>query len=73
MKVLQKSSAIAAIKQNRDDLAREALKRKLTFKKQAGDLQAQLQQLANMTETLIRNSQQLMYQCRGSAKASQDL
>jgi Lecithin retinol acyltransferase/PspA/IM30 family len=51
--------AIAAIKQNREDLAREAIKRKLTFKKQAGELQEQLQQLTNMTETLIRNSQQL--------------
>jgi Lecithin retinol acyltransferase len=51
--------AIAAIKQNRDDLAREALKRKLAFKKQATDLQEQLKQLATMTETLIRNSQQL--------------
>jgi hypothetical protein len=51
--------AIAAIKQNREDLAREALKRKLSFKKQATDLQTQLQQLATMTETLIRNSQQL--------------
>jgi hypothetical protein len=51
--------AIAAINQNREDLAREAIKRKLTFKKQATDLQEQLKQLATMTETLIRNSQQL--------------
>lgn len=51
--------AIAAIKKNRDDLAREALKRKLKFKKQATDLQTELKQLATMTETLMRNSQQL--------------
>jgi hypothetical protein len=51
--------AVEALKLNREDLAREALKRKLTSRKQAGDLQEQLQQLATMTETLIRNSQNL--------------
>lgn len=45
-----------ALKRNREDLAREALQRKLNAKKQADKLQEQLQQLATMTETLLRNS-----------------
>lgn len=44
-----------ALKRNREDLAREALKRKLKSKNQANKLQEQLQQLARMTETLLRN------------------
>jgi hypothetical protein len=51
--------AIEALKQNREDLAREALKRKLASQKQARDLQEQLQELGTMTETLLRNSQNL--------------
>jgi Lecithin retinol acyltransferase/PspA/IM30 family len=46
-----------ALKQNREDLAREAIKRKLNFKRRADKLQEQLQQLATMTETLLRSSQ----------------
>ena len=49
--------AVAALKQNREDLARQALHRKLKYQKQATELEKQLQKLAIMTETLIRNSQ----------------
>jgi Lecithin retinol acyltransferase len=48
--------AIKALQQNREDLAREALKRKLKYKNQARNLQEQLQQLATTTETLLRNA-----------------
>ena len=56
--------AVEALKQKREDLAREALKRKLTSKKQARDLQEQLQQLAAMTETLLLNSKNLSFSNR---------
>jgi len=48
--------AFQALKNNRDDLAREAIKRKLESKKQAKELENQLQQLATMTENLVKNS-----------------
>ena len=44
-----------ALKQGREDLAREALKKKLFYKKRATEDQAKLEKLATMTETLIRN------------------
>ena len=44
-----------ALKQGREDLAREALKKKLFYKKRATEDQAKLDKLATMTETLIRN------------------
>jgi hypothetical protein len=44
-----------AIKQGREDLAREALRRKLAHKKRAAADKAKLDKLATMTETLIRN------------------
>ncbi|HEY9635290.1 MAG TPA: lecithin retinol acyltransferase family protein [Coleofasciculaceae cyanobacterium] len=44
-----------AVKQGREDLAREALKRKLFYKKRATEDKAKLEKLATMTETLIRN------------------
>lgn len=47
--------AMEAVKQNRDDLARQAIQRKLGYQKQATELEEKLKQLANMTETLIRN------------------
>ncbi|NEO18615.1 MULTISPECIES: lecithin retinol acyltransferase family protein [unclassified Moorena] len=47
--------AIQAIKNNREDLARAALMRKRNYEKSATDKKAQLDQLAKMTETLIRN------------------
>ena len=48
-----------AVYQNRDDLARAALGRKLTYKKRATELEEKLQELATMTETLLRNSESL--------------
>ena len=48
-----------AVNRNRDDLARAALKRKLTYKKRATELEKKLQELATMTETLICNSENL--------------
>jgi hypothetical protein len=44
-----------AVKQGREDLAREALRRKLAHKKRATADKAKLDKLATMTETLIRN------------------
>ncbi len=49
--------AVAALKQNREDLARQALYKKQKYQQQANELEAKLQNLATMTETLIRNSQ----------------
>ena len=48
-----------AIKRDRDDLARGAITKKLNYKKRAAQLKQQLNQLAQMTETLIKNSQNL--------------
>ncbi|MGF1479270.1 MAG: lecithin retinol acyltransferase family protein [Cyanophyceae cyanobacterium] len=48
-----------AVEQNRDDLARAALMRKLDHKKRAAELEKKLQELAAMTETLLRNSNNL--------------
>jgi Lecithin retinol acyltransferase/PspA/IM30 family len=44
-----------ALENDREDLAREALKRKLNYQKQAENLQIQLQKLAEMTKQLIIN------------------
>jgi hypothetical protein len=44
-----------AINNNRDDLGKEAIKRKLKFKQQAKQLESQLQQLATMTENLVKH------------------
>jgi hypothetical protein len=44
-----------ALKKNREDLAREALKRKRDYKKKAEELEDKLEHLATMTETLLRN------------------
>ena len=49
--------ALEAVKKNREDLAREALDRKLTYKQKATNLKEKLDKLADMTETLIRNNQ----------------
>lgn len=46
-----------AVKKNREDLARVALERKLNYKQRAAELKKELEQLATMTETLVRNSQ----------------
>jgi hypothetical protein len=47
--------AIQALKKNREDLARAALIRKRNYEKSANEKKATLDQLAKMTETLIRN------------------
>jgi hypothetical protein len=47
--------AIQALKQNREDLARAALIRKHKYEKSANEKKATLDQLAELTETLIRN------------------
>ncbi|NEO42241.1 MAG: NC domain-containing protein [Moorea sp. SIOASIH] len=47
--------AIQALKNNREDLARAALIRKRNYEKSATEKKAKLDQLAKMTETLIRN------------------
>jgi phage shock protein A len=44
-----------AVSQNREDLARAAIKKKLNYRKQATEIKAKLEQLATMTETLVRN------------------
>ncbi len=44
-----------ALENDREDLAREALKRKLNYQKQAEELNTQLQKLAEMTKQLIIN------------------
>ena len=47
--------AIKALQNNRQDLARVALQRKLSYKQQARDLSDQLTQLEQMTENLFRH------------------
>jgi Lecithin retinol acyltransferase/PspA/IM30 family len=47
--------AIAALSRNRDDLARAALQRKVTAKKAAERHQEQLDQLASMTENILKS------------------
>lgn len=44
-----------ALKRNREDLAREALKRKLTAKQRATELEENLEKLASMTQKLLQN------------------
>ncbi|NES68563.1 MAG: NC domain-containing protein [Okeania sp. SIO2D1] len=47
--------AVAAVKQDREDLARAALMRKQKHQQRADELEASLQKLATMTETLLRS------------------
>jgi hypothetical protein len=47
--------AFEALQRHREDLAREALKRKLEYKHKAAELQIQLEKLATMTENLLKN------------------
>ncbi|MDY7004207.1 MAG: lecithin retinol acyltransferase family protein [Cyanobacteriota bacterium] len=47
--------AAAAVKQDREDLARAALMRKKKHQQRADELQSSLQKLATMTETLLRS------------------
>ena len=44
---------------NREDLAREALQRKIFHKKRAQELEENLENLATMTQTLIQNQKDL--------------
>jgi len=48
--------AIKALKNNREDLAKEALKRKIEHKKKAEYLEKELEKLATMTENLLKQS-----------------
>jgi hypothetical protein len=48
-----------ALNKNREDLARAAIARKLTYVKQATKLEIELSELADMTENVIRNQQEL--------------
>ena len=50
-----------ALKNNREDLARAAIARKLNYQKQATKLEIELSELAEMTENIIRNQQELGY------------
>jgi hypothetical protein len=45
-----------ALKRHREDLAKEALRRKLNYQKTVTELQVQLEKLATMTENLLRNT-----------------
>ena len=48
-----------ALKRNREDLAREALQRKIVSEKRAQELEENLENLAAMTQTLISNQKNL--------------
>jgi tRNA(Ile)-lysidine synthase TilS/MesJ len=47
--------AMEALKRNREDLAKEAIKRKLNSKKRATELEENLEKLASMTQKLLQN------------------
>lgn len=51
--------ATEAVKRDREDLARIALQRKLEYKQKAAFFKERLDKLADMTETLLRNSNNL--------------
>ena len=51
--------ATKALEQNREDLARAAIARKLSYEKQARKLEMELRELAEMTENIVRNQQEL--------------
>ncbi|MBE9044154.1 lecithin retinol acyltransferase family protein [Pleurocapsales cyanobacterium LEGE 10410] len=53
--------AKAALKQDREDLARAAIARKLNYQQQATRLEIELSELAEMTENIVRNQQELSY------------
>ncbi|ERT07436.1 pspA/IM30 family protein [Lyngbya aestuarii BL J] len=48
-----------ALKRNREDLARQALQRKIGYEKRAQELEENLENLAAMTQTLISNQKNL--------------
>lgn len=51
-----------ALEQNREDLARAALEKKLGYQQQAIKLELELSELAEMTENILRNQQELSAQ-----------
>ncbi|ELR99213.1 lecithin retinol acyltransferase family protein [Gloeocapsa sp. PCC 73106] len=51
--------ALEALRKNREDLAKGAIKRKLSYQTKAEALEKQLAELAKMTENLVKNSQNL--------------
>ncbi|MGC9524526.1 MAG: lecithin retinol acyltransferase family protein [Limnospira sp.] len=51
--------AAEAMRRNREDLAREALNRKLIYKRRARELEGDLKKLATLTEDLVRNRSDL--------------
>ncbi|WP_413167315.1 lecithin retinol acyltransferase family protein [Capilliphycus salinus ALCB114379] len=51
--------ASEALKQNREDLARQALQRKIFYKKRAEELEEKLENLAAMTQNLLKNQKNL--------------
>lgn len=50
-----------ALKSDREDLARAALSKKLNYQNKAGKLEIELSELAEMTENIIRNQQEIDY------------
>ena len=48
-----------ALEQNREDLARAAISKKLSYQKKATKLEKELQELADMTENIVRNQENL--------------
>jgi hypothetical protein len=53
--------AVAALKKDREDLAKAALKRKRFYQKRAEELESNLDQLAKMTENLLQNQPDAYY------------
>lgn len=51
--------AKAALKKDREDLARAALEKKWHYRQRAGKLELELNELAELTENIIRNQQSL--------------
>lgn len=48
-----------ALKQNREDLARAAVSKKLNYQRQAAKLEIELKELAEMTENIVLNQREL--------------
>ncbi len=51
--------AMTALKKDREDLARAALRRKVSYQKRAKKLESNLEQLAKMTENLLQNQAEI--------------
>jgi len=48
-----------ALEKDREDLARAAIAKKLSYEKQARKYELELSELATMTENIVRNQQEL--------------